>query len=293
MTCSVHQRLVIGVVDTIEAKSIDVWLSQEHPTLSFLSYGADIPSVLFSRLHPENFLYQKSYIIHDNGGSARTIISLPKQTTFRMKRKLKSSFLNYLKSFKASKEDIEHLVVFMLGLGTEDGRIKIGSKKMGKDELEKALRRFQGKVTLIIIVCDRRPKRWDIITLERLPNHTSSSAFFGPAHDIFSQTDSQESFEASYSLPSKQDITDRLNDLDNMNMCIRNYACSRIDLFDRLGSVSTSETSSVPPHLRPHHTFGSILEQNTSRMHAKFTSPKSFSVETIDGFLATRNRVIT
>jgi len=48
-------------------------------------------------------------------------------------------------------------------------------------------------------------------------------------------------------------------------------------------------SSSFPPYYR---TFGSTLDLNPSRMHAKFTSPERLSVETIDGFLATRNRLI-
>jgi len=162
MSCG-HKHLLIRVVDIIEPKSMDVWLSQENPTVSILSCGNDIPSVLFSRLHPESFLGDKGYIIH-NDGPARNVIVLPKPTTFRVKEKLKTSFLNSLKSFKASKDDID-LVVFVLASGTEDGHIKLGSKKMRKDELEKALRKFQGKITLIIIGCDGKPwksERWNI-----------------------------------------------------------------------------------------------------------------------------------
>jgi hypothetical protein len=286
----VHQRLVTGVVDAIEAKSIDVWLSQEHPTVSILSCGPDTPSVLFSRLHPENILDGKGHIIH-NDGSARTVIALPKQTTFRVKQNLKSSFLNYLKSFKARKEDID-LVIFMLASGTEDGQIKIGSKEMRKDELEKALRKFQGKITLIIIGCDGRlwkSERWDIITPGRPTKH-ASFPFFGAANSIFPQTDRQESCWASHSHPLKWAITEILNDLDDMNTCIRNYACSRIDLFDPLVS---SETSSIPAYPRRHRTFCTALDLNPSRTHSKFTSPERLSVETIDGFLATRDRLIT
>jgi len=74
--------------------------------------------------------------------------------TFRVKQKLKSSrFLNHLKYFKVRKQGM-NLVVSMLASGTEDGQVKIRSKKMGKDGLEKALRMFQGKTALIMIGCD-------------------------------------------------------------------------------------------------------------------------------------------
>jgi len=284
MTC-VRRRLVIGVVDAIEEKPMDVWLSQEHPTVSILSCGPDIPSVLFYRLYPEKILDGKGYIIHNNG-SARTVIALPKQTTFRMRKILKASFLNHLKSFKARTKDID----LMLASGTEDGQpeIKIGSKKMRKDELEKAVRKFQGKFTLIIIGCDGRPwksERWDIITPERLTKR-ASFPFFGATNSIFPQ----ESCWKSHSLPSKWAIIERLNDLDNMNTCIRDYACNPIDLFDPLVPASPSETSSVPQF---HCTFGSALDLNPSKTHSKFTSPERLSVETIDGFLATSDRLIT
>lgn len=283
MIC-IHQYLVIGVVDTIEAKSMDVWLLQEHPAVSILSCGPDVPSILFSGLHPETFLHEKGYIIH-NDGSAWTVIELPKQTTFWAKQNLKSLFLNYLKSFKSKKEDID-LIVFIIASGTENGQIKLRFRKMGKDELEKALRKLPGKITLIIIGCDGRPwksERWNLITLERLTTNIHFP-FVSAANSLFPQNNSQEYFGAFHLLPLKWAIKERLNDLDDTNAHIQNYACSRIDLFNPIVSVSSS---SVPPSLQLHCTFGSAPDPNPSRMHTKFISPERLSVETIDGFLMT------
>jgi hypothetical protein len=83
---------------------------------------------------------------------------------------------------------------------------------------------------------------------------------------------------------------ERLNDLDDINMCVRNYACSRLGLFDPLISVSSP---SVPLSLQLHRTFANALDPNPSRTHAKFLSPERLSVETVDGFLATCSRLVS
>ena len=176
MNC-VHQCLVIGVVDAIEEKSMNMWLLQEHPTVSILT--------------------------------------------------------NYLKS-KVSAEGID-LVVF--ASGTEDGLVKIRSKKIGKDELKKVGYNQSGE-----------PR------------------------------DQQNALLSPFSVP--QTAFPR-------TLIAKNFF-GHLTRYLRSGPLQ-KVSSSFPPYYR---TFGSTLDLNPSRMHAKFTSPERLSVETIDGFLATRNGLI-
>lgn len=161
--------VVVGITGVEQDDTDSRWLVEDLAVLTSLVCGSTGSPTIHSFFNPDVIFNDCGYVI-GHQGDARLIVGFPPKTVFKTRADgVKSAFLNQLRSIGTGHQSRkQHLIVIVCSHGMDDGSVGIGnSGRLTKDEVEGALAKFKGRVTLISGACHSghwQSDRWDLIS---------------------------------------------------------------------------------------------------------------------------------